>query len=535
MDLTARATPLPAGAGQLAAEIIRFAEHLKIPEGELVGEPVTLQPFQQDFIRRAFPDDRNVRNAILSVARKNGKTALIAIVVIAALRGPLFRRNGQIISAARSRDQASIVFNYARRMIEVSGIGRHFVIRPTRREIECPETGVIYQAVSADATTQHGKSPFLCIHDELGQVRGASDDLYGTMKTSMGAYEQALEIIISTQAATDADLLSVLLDDALDSDDPTKAAILYAAPEEADPWHRETWLMANPALGTFRSERDIAQQASEAERLPSIEANFRNLILNQRISTAQPWLTASLWKSGQAPIDRDLFTDGRPVYGGLDLSVREDLTALVLVCADDDGRVHVWPTAWTPQATMSQRAVRDRAPFDVWAKDGFLIPTPGAVVNLRDVAAFLVECGLEMNLAEINVDPYRMAELTRMLEDMEKDAANAGQPFPFRVGLDGEFSFLHKTPQGYGHMTAGVEGVEHLALQNQLIHGMSPVLTWCVANSTLTQDTFGNRKIDKRRRENRIDAAVALAMAVKSLLWHRDEQGLAASESVIFA
>src|SRR5262249_48031903 len=154
------------------------------------------------------------RQAIVSMGRKNGKTALIAMLVLAHLVGPESRRNAQIYSGAQSRDQAAIVFNLASKMARMSTTlsnPRMVTVRDSRKELTSPYTGVTYKALAAEATHTYGFSPVLVIHDELGQVRGPRSELYDALETAMGAQAEPLSIVISTQAPTATDLLSQLI------------------------------------------------------------------------------------------------------------------------------------------------------------------------------------------------------------------------------------------------------------------------------------------------------------------------------------
>lgn len=519
--------------GELARAIVEFSRYLRVGEGDLVGQPLELLPFQLDFIARAFPADRRIRRAILSLARKNGKTALVAVIVLAALMGPLARPYGEVISAARSKEQAGQVFRYARKILEVSRLLHRVIVRESKMEIEDTLTGVVYHATSADARRNHGSAPFLVIHDELGQVRGPHDALYDTLSTSLGAYAEALEIVIGTQAATDADLLSLLIDDALRGGDPGTVCVLHTAPPEADPFVEETWRMANPALGVFRSLEDVRGLADQARRIPAKEASFRNLVLNQRIDANAHWLSAPVWAINQRPCDVSLFEDGRLVYGGLDLSLRTDLSALVLVCQDDAGDVHVLPRFWTPGATLKDRALRDRAPFELWAKQGYLTVCQGNYVSYSEIADYLLEVGRRYRVQAINFDRWRMRELLRELE--RAGERSDGIPFTPRRDADEGFEELVHCAQSFRDMTPALEAAEELALDGRLRCGGNPVLAWNVSAAAVTWDAAGGRKLDKRQHNGRIDGAVALVMACKALRVDALEGGgISSGSSAIF-
>lgn len=297
-------------------------------------------------------------------------------------------------------------------------------------------------------------------------------------------------IAISTQAATDADLFSVWLDDAEASSDPRIVSHLYTAPEGCDLLDETAWRAANPALGLFRSEDDLREQMTQAQRMPSMENSARNLLLNMRVSTDAPFVSPDVWKAcGTLPQPFD-----GPVYAGLDLSARNDLTALVLI-GKREGVWQVFPHFWTPQTGLQERARRDRVPYDVWHRQGFLRTTPGASVDYEHVAADIAEIVGDLDLRAIAFDRWRMDILQRELERM-------GLALP-----------LVPFGQGYKDMAPALDTLEAELLNGRIAHGMHPVLTMCAANATTVRDPAGGRKLDKSRATGRIDGMQALAMA----------------------
>jgi phage terminase large subunit-like protein len=480
-----------------AKRVIAFIEtYLTIPEGAHVGRPVKLRPWQREIILAVYSEKRHIRRALISVARKNGKTSLIAMLVLAHVVGPESKPNSQVFSAAQSRDQASLVFSLAAKMVRMSTTLNELVtVRDSAKELFCIRTGVRYKALSADATTAYGLSPALTIFDELGQVRGPRSELYDALETAMGAQEAPLSIVISTQAPTDADLLSVLIDDAAAAHDPSTLLFLYAADIDDDPLDEATWRKANPALGDFRSLEDMREAAERAKRMPAFEASFRNLFLNQRVAVTNHFLTPDVWKLNAGAPDRSAFEDF-PVYAGLDLSARQDLTSLVLVARDDKGIVHVDAQFFAPEEGLRDRAARDRAPYDVWAKQGLITVTPGRSVDYAWVARHVAEIAGRCDLKAIRFDRWRMDDMKRELD---------------RIGCQVE---LVPHGQGFRDMSPAIDQVEALAVNGQLRHGANPVLTWCGANCVITSDAAGNRKLDKSKATGRIDGMVALAMAV---------------------
>lgn len=473
--------------------VIAFIERFCLtPEGAHVGKPIVLAPFQKKFIRAVYDNAHGTRRAYLSIARKNGKTALIAGILLAHLVGPEAQRNSQIVSGAMSRDQAALVFNLAAKMVQLSqqlsGIVR--IVPSSKRLIGLP-MNVEYRALAADGTTAHGLSPVLAILDELGQVRGPQSDFVDAITTSQGAHAAPLLLVISTQAANDADLLSQWLDDAEKSQDPRIVSHVYAADKGADVLDEEAWKAANPALGLFRSLEDLQEQAKQAARMPSMENTFRNLILNQRVSTVATFISRNVWEANGG---RVLDFGDAPVYAGLDLSARTDLTALVLI-GKVAGTWHVVPHFWTPEQGLFERAKRDRQPYDVWARQDYLHTTPGATVDYEFVAQDIAAILSDLNVQRVAFDRWR-------IDLLRKEFDRLGVELP-----------LVECGQGFKDMSPALDAMESELLNGRVAHGNHPVLTMCAANAVISKDAAGNRKLDKHKANGRIDGMVALAMA----------------------
>jgi phage terminase large subunit-like protein len=467
-----------------------------VPEGDLLGKPVRLEPFQRKFILAIYDNPRGTRRGYLSIARKNAKTATIAFILLAHIAGPEARLNSRIISGAMSKEQAAEVYNYASKTVSLSAdLSKVIRAVPSLKKLIGLTRNVEYQAISAEGRTAHGKSPVLAILDEVGQVRGPQSDFVDAIITSQGAYEDAILLAISTQAPNDGDLFSMWLDDAATSGDPRIVSHLYAAPAECALEDRAAWAAANPALGKFRSLRDIEEQAARASRMPSFEPTFRNLILNQRIESVAPFISKSTWtRCAAAPLE-EAFEEG-VVYGGLDLSGRNDLTALVLV-SWWEGRWHVKPVFWTPAEGLKERARRDRAPYDIWADQGLIRTTPSASIDYESVALDISAALGDMpRLAGIAFDRWRMDLL---LKEFERIGAELPL-FPFG--------------QGFKDMAPAIDTLEGALLNGQVAHGAHPVLTMCMANARIEKDPAGNRKLNKAKATGRIDGAVAFAMAM---------------------
>ena len=363
-----REARVPASLGKFRAETnIRWIEDFcRIPDGKLVGQPVRLKDWQKQIIHGIYGSD--TRRAIVSVGRKNGKTALSAMLLLLHVVGPEAKPNSELYSSALSRDQAAIIFRLASKMIRLSpDLNEAVVIRDTVKQLYVPDLGTLYTALSADASTAYGLSPVFLVHDELGQIKGDRHGLYEALETATGAQERPLSVVISTQAPTDGDLLSRLIDDAREDHDPTVKLFLWTADPDDDPFADETIKQANPAFDQFQNADEIRRMAQEAKRMPSREAAYRNLILNQRVEASNPFVSKAVWDANGARAK-----PSGEVYGGLDLSETSDLTAFVTVSPDGSGKFAVQSTFWLPSEGLEDRARQDRVPYDVWAKDGDL-------------------------------------------------------------------------------------------------------------------------------------------------------------------
>lgn len=463
-----------------------------MPEGRHVGKPVKLTAHQREWLEAIY--DSPTRMLILSMGRKNGKTAFSAFLLLLHLCGPEAKPNSQLFSAAQSRDQAAILFALAAKMVRMSpDLREYVVVRDTAKQLACPELGTLYRALSADASTAYGLSPVFVVHDELGQVKGPRSELYEALETAAAAQDEPLSIVISTQAPTDADLLSLLIDDALAGADPRTKVRVYSASMDADPFEEAAIRQANPHFDVLMNHDEVRRQAEDARRLPSREASYRNLILNQRVEARSPFVARAIWQdNGGEPED----IEGMAVYGGLDLSSVSDLTALVLVSDDGD----VVPTFWLPAEGLVEKSRNDRVPYDVWAREGYLQTTPGRAIEYEWVAEALRAVFDRHNVRAIAFDRWNMRHLRPWLE---------------RAGFsEDDLEKFVEFGQGFQSMSPAVRELESRLLSKRLRHGNHPVLTMCAANATTASDPAGNRKFVKSKATGRIDGMVALAMAI---------------------
>lgn len=492
-----------------AERVATFLETLPVSSGALRGTKFKVRDWQwKEIIEPIYRTDaeghRYVREAVISIPRKNGKTGLVAGLALCHLVGPESVERGQVVSAANAKKQSKLIF------AEMSAIVRRVKWMDQRINIQnfvkrmedLGGTESTYEALAAEVHTEYGQSLSFWIYDELGQSKNR--ELYDVLSTSGGAWEEPLGIVISTQAPTSMHIMSELVDDVLQVkagviEDKSRWGCIYTAPLDADPWSEETWKACNPALGDFRSLEDMRDLAKKAKRIPAVEQTFRNLYLNQRINRDVMWIPSATWDlCGESAIDFDESALlGRECYGALDLSGsgRNDLTSLVLMFEVDSGHVKTLPLFWAAEDSLYASEHRDRVPYREWANAGHLQTNPGALLDYAFIAQCIAELSTKYVIKEIAVDPWNHV---RIVEALEAIGANV------TITLHG---------QGVKDMDPSVKACENMLLAGKLRHNRNPILAWCINNVKVLMDSSGNRKFDKRKATGRIDGAVALVMA----------------------
>lgn len=492
---------------------IQFLETLPITSGTLAGTTFKLRPFQREIVENIYRTDgkgrRLVRQAVLSMPRKNGKTGLTAVLACLHLCGPEAVPRGQIYSAATERKQASLIYDELKAMIERTPKLRNRIIaRDFTKELEDVETGSKYVALSAESTSKHGYSASCWIYDELAQAKDRK--LYDVLATSTAAHREPLGIIISTQCDDPEHIMSELVDYGTEVragrvQDPSFYAAIYSAPIDADPWVEETWHACNPALGDFRDLEEMRVMARQAQRMPARESSFRLLYLNQRVQLEAGLISRTEWIRCK---DGEPLQPGQEIYLGLDLSDTSDLAALAGVSArQGEDRLRAW--FWKPGDEIKAHASRDRVPYDEWMKRGWIEAPKGRAVDYSFIAKRVAEICEEYKVLGLAYDRWHIKHFIRELNLI-------GLPSYIDDGKAKAASGLRLIPwgQGFADMAPAVTALETSVLNDRLKHDGNPVLAMCVANAIVEMDAAGNRKLDKSATRFRIDGAQAAAMAI---------------------
>ena len=483
-----------------AERVITFVESLPCTKGFGAGENIVLDGFQREWIEAIYAEGedklRTVRMALLSVARGNGKTVLCAGLALAHLVGPENEPRGEVYSAAATRDQSALIFTEMEAIIlQVPWMASRINLQRFHKKIDDLETGSIYRALASDGGSTHGLASSVVICDELAQWKRR--EMFDVLRTSLGKRLEPLMLVIGTQSPRPENIMSELVDYATRVNtgeivDASFHGAVYAVPDDADPFDPENWKLANPALGKFRSEREIAEEAERAKRMPTFEPSFRNLYLNQRVDAEPKAINPAEWELCGAAVDLAALA-GRPCYGGLDLGSTRDLSALVLYFPDDGGAVV--PFIWCPKENLAEREETDRVPYRTWEKQGLIAATPGRAIDKRFIAAALGEIATKFDVRGIAFDRFAFVDLQVILN-------GEGISLP-----------LIEWGQGFKSMGPATDAFETALLSNQMRHAMHPVLRWCAGNLVFETDPAGARKPSKNRSIDRIDPMVALIMA----------------------
>lgn len=517
-----------------ALHAIEFFSHLRHSTGEWAGQPFDLQPWQQFVVGSVFgwkraDGLRRFRTAYVEVARKNGKSALLAGIALYALVAD-GEAGAHVYAAATTRDQARIVFGEAERMVAASPALSARVTRTVNNLAVLP-TASWFRPLSADASKMDGLNVHFAAVDEVHEHPGP--EIIQKLNTATGARRQPLIVEITTAGH---DRHSVCRQHhefsvkALEGTLPQETADPWfgfiATIDEGDDWtDPKVWVKANPSLGVTVKIDDLKRQIDEAREMPAQQNAIRRLRLNEWTEQVTRWLDMEVWAEGGLPVTAggadiagelarlEQLLAGRECYGGLDLARVNDLSAFLLLfpptrdpaLGDLAGKWIVLSRFWVPEEDILRRARRDRVPYDVWRDQGFLVATPGNATDFAFIEAEIVSLAGRFDLRELAYDRTFAGEIVQHLQD---------------EGLN-----LVQFGQGFLSMAAPTAELERLAVSRLLWHGGHPVLRWNASNVAVRHDPAGNIKPDKERSSERIDGIVALCNALGRAMLRDESAG----------
>lgn len=493
--------PDPLGHGDRA---VRFLRALKHPKARQAGGAFELAPWQERIVRRIYgPCDDNgrrlVRTVFMLLPRGNRKTALGAALALLHTFGPERVPGGQAIAAAADHKQARISFEEAVGIVRADRrVERATSVVDYKNRLTHPKSGAFLEAIAADAGTQHGRTPTFVLADELHAWK--KRDLWDVLRTGLVKVQGSLCVVITTagrgQENIAWDIYSYARKVALgEVNDPGFLPVLFETPRDAD-WRDEAvWRACNPGLAQgFPDIEGLRQLAREAEARPADREAFRQLHLNVWLDqSADPFVDMAIYDQGATPVDLDKLAN-RPCWLAVDLSSNTDLTAVVACWRGEDDGFVVWPWFFCPADNLRKRADRDMVPYPLWAEGGFITPTPGNVVDYRAVEDMIRDLCARFDVREIAFDPHLAQQTMNNLGD---------EGFP-----------VVAMRQGWITMAPAVKELERAIVGGNFRHGGHPVLRWNFDNVAVETDRAGNRMFTKGKSRDRIDGAVASAMAV---------------------
>lgn len=516
-----------------AVDAIRFFSLCRHSKGEFAGQIFKPEPWQQFIVWSIFgwkraDGTRRFRTAHIEVAKKNGKSTFAAALAVfmAFFDG---EPGAEVYCVATKKDQAKLVFDEASRMRDASPALKGS-IQKFKNNLSVPAIASKCEPLGAEEDTLDGPNIHGLIFDELHAWK--KRDLLDVLHHGQGARRQPLQIEITTAGFN---RLSVcwdqrefgckVLESLLDNNEASDAFFVYiACLDDGDDWENEAnWIKPNPCLGVSLKIDNLREEAQKAKADPASLNSFLRLRLNKWTQQDVRWMPMNVWNkcagfelsdrnSQDAKALRDEMRErlaGRTCYSGLDLASNVDLAAHVVIFPPDDDseRYVVLADFWIPGDNLEKRVKRDRVPYDVWLRDGFIQATDGNVIDYAFIKHRIEEFAEQYDLRECAFDPWN------------------GEQFASQM----DCTTMVKFPQTIAHFAGPTTRLMTLALGQKLAHLGNPVLRWMADNLVVKQDPSGNLRPNKEKSIEKIDGIVALIMALSCMPLY-DDGGSASSE-----
>jgi len=497
-----------------ADRAVRFIEMLPHTKAQWEGQPFWLLPWQERIVRDVFgtvkeDGTRQFRTVYVEIPKKQGKSELAAAFALYLLYADE-EPSAEVFSAAADRQQASIVYDVARRMVELTpGLEkRSKIMGATKRIVNYSNSGY-YQVVSADVGGKHGYSISGLVFDEIHNQPNRK--LWDVLTKGSGdARRQALHVAITTAGTDRNSICFELHTKALDllagrKVDPTFYPVVYSLPDEDDWREEKNWYKVNPSLGYTVPIERMREAYLQAQDNPAEENVFRTLRLCQWVGATVRWIPDHIYDKGSIPIDKNSLR-GRECYAGLDLSSSGDITALVLMFPprSEEEKYILLPFFWVPEDTIPQRVQRTSVPYDNWAAQGILEATPGNVIDYAYIQNKIEELSHEYHILEIAFDRWGSNMLVERLTEMGLTVVPFGQ--------------------GFRDMSAASREFYEQLMKGNMLHGGNPIMKWMCGNVVIETDPAGNIKPTKSKSADKIDGVVAAIMALDRCIRNEGQQ-----------
>jgi phage terminase large subunit-like protein len=517
-----------------------FPDMLTHYKGEFAGVPFTLLPYQEWLVirplfgwKRVSDGLRRFRKVFLAVPKGSGKSPLGAGIglVLTFSDGEL---GAEVYAAAADRDQARIVFDTARTMVEANPDLAE-VSSVLRGVIEVPATHSYYRVLSADARTKHGPNIHGLIFDEFHAQ--PNRELYEVLHRGTVKRRQPVTMMITTAGDDDESICAEEWDIARrvisgSFTDPTYLPVVFEASKDEDWQDVEVWKRVNPGYGVTVKAEALATEASAAAQEPRKLNDFLRYHLNRWVNQATAWIPVDWWDRCPATLPDDL--NQYRVFAGLDMAQKIDLTAFVLcfimphdaplevraVGTDENYEpverslslnysVALVPYFWIPEDTMREHEKVDRVPYSEWVEAGFITATEGDAIDyervFRDITGPIAEQFPRLKGTQIGFDPAFATDIARKL---------SGAGFTMVEVL-----------QNYQRFSEPSMVFEALVKGRRVHHGGHPVLRNHLENVAIKQDDAGRiRPVKPKKRSKRIDGVVASIMGLSRAIVAEPEQ-----------
>lgn len=490
-----------------AERAIRFIELLPHSKGELAGQRIHLEPWQVFQVGSVFgwtraDGTRRFRRAHTEVARKNGKTLTLAAIglYLAFADG---EAGAEVYSAATKRDQAKILWDAARQMVEQTpALARAVVVTPSKSNLSMARTASKFEPLGRDADTSDGLNPHAALIDELHAH--PNRDLVDVLDTALGARRQPIRWNITTAGFNQESIWWEEREYAIRvlegiADDDSLFALIYTL-DKGDDWRDEAvWPKANPNLGVSVYLDALREEARKAAAIPALQNSFRCKRLNEPTEQSERWIDMAQW---DACADAPQVEDGAACFVGIDLSSKVDLTAAVAVFPAEDGYLDVLPLFWRPEDGVLEAEKRDGVPYRQWAKDGLLTLVEGSMVDPAAVAEDIIDWTAGWEAREFPFDSWNAASAAAKLEQ-------AG-------------AAIVAVAQGYATYTEPCHHLEALLASGKVRHGGHPVLRWMASQMMVKHGANDAIRPWKPHGSGlRNDGVVAMLMAINRVLLHQ--------------
>ena len=495
-------------AGRVIAFFHTFLRHSK---GEWAGQPIRLEPWQLWIISCVFgwvheeSGLRRFNTVYEEIPRKNGKTTKLAGIGLYGLTKDN-EAGAEVYSAATKRDQARLLFDEAKRMVQQSPPLRKR-LEVLRHNMNLAATHSKFEPLSSDANSLDGLNPHMPLVDELHAHK--TSEVWDVLKSATGARRQWLLWAITTAGFNRDGICYEVRDYATKVlrgiiEDDSFFAIIYTI-DEGDDWKDElSWRKANPNLGVSVKLEYLRDQARAAMEMPRALTNFLTKHLDVWVNAETLWMNIEAWRRCEVVYDL-ADVEGWDCWGGLDLASVSDICALGFVFrSPESDRKRVWVRCYLPEDTVQHRVQKNQVPYDVWAREGWLTLTPGNVTDYNYIRRDLLELAGRLSPKGIAFDRWNSSQLVN-------DLLDEGLP-------------MVAYGQGHASMNAPMKELERMVIGGEIEHDGNPVLAWAMSNLVVRENEAGDIKPAKNRSKEKIDPAVAIIMALGLMIGGEGEE-----------